>query len=160
MTACYCRFFAAQFKCVNVTIALGLVILVGGCNEKTAIQSVPVVVEGPIEPAEVELSNPKTRIDDEGIFLFEVTYRFTKGRARQHYLVTVHFPGTANLCLKHMEAWEFPKQEGVIKDGIPLVEQPIKTFEITFSEADSPMNEYKVISNVLTGKMEASEATK
>lgn len=133
---------------------LGVLVLCGGCYQQTPIQVPPVVDEGPIEPAEVELSEPKVRIDPDGNFMFEFKYRFVKGRARQFYLVTVQFPGTSNLCLKHMEAYELKQQEGVIRDGIPLVDQPIKTYEITMSEADSPMNEYHVISNVLTGTME------
>jgi hypothetical protein len=104
------------------------------------------------EPAEVELSNPRARIDERGIFWFGVKYRFAKGAPRKYYLLTVKFPGTQNLCLKHMEVWQL-KSEGEIRDGIPLIEQPVLTYEIEFSEADSPMNEYKVISNTLTVTM-------
>lgn len=110
----------------------------------------PVADNAPKEPAQVELFDDKVRIDDAGVFYFDVKYRFTKGAPRQFYLVTVKFPGTNNLCLKRMEAWEL-KAEGQIKDGIPLFERPITAYEITLSEADSPMNEYKLISNSLPG---------
>ena len=153
MGACFCRLIGARIENEHLVIVFGLAILLGGCNKETPVAPpIRVVETGPIEPAEVELSNPKVRIDDGGNFRFEVNYLFTSGKPRQHYLVTVNFPGTSNLCLKHMEAWEL-KQEGVIKDGIPLT-GPIKTYEIIFSEADSPMNPYKLISNLLPGKME------
>ena len=153
MGACLGRLIGARIENAHFIIVFGLAIFLGGCNnEKPVAPPIRVVDAGPIEPAEVELSNPKVRIDDEGNFRFEVNYLFTSGKPRQHYLVTIHFPGTSNLCLKHMEAWEL-KQEGVIKDGIPLT-GPIKTYEIIFSEADSPMNPYKLISNVLASKME------
>ena len=148
-------------RIIQVVPRFCLMIVVGfvsfaGCNQQTPIPPTPplVVDEGPIEQAEVELSEPKVSVDSDGNFMFEFKYRFVKGRARQFYLVTVHFPGTHNLCLKHMEAYELKQQEGVIRDGIPLVDRPIKTYEITMSEADSPMNQYQLISNVLTGKME------
>lgn len=106
----------------------------------------------PVEPAEVELSEPRGRIDKNGIFWFEVDYRFVKGQPKMHYKLTVHFPGTRNLCIKTMEAWEL-KGSGTIKDGIPLIEQPIASYEFEFSEADSPMNAYHRISNLLSGSM-------
>lgn len=161
MRAYFRRLGKSQVWPGKASIAVGMVVLLFGCSQTVPVQPlVPTVNDGPIEPAEVALSNPKTRIDESGIFLFEFKYEFTKGRARQHYLVTVHFPGTKNLCLKHMEAWELKSQSGIIKDGIPLIEQPIQSYEITFSEADSPMNEYKRISNVLTGKLDGDSAAK
>ena len=153
MAKCFYRLIGARNEHAYVILAFGMASLLGGCNKETPVAPpIRVVDVGPIEPAEVELSNPKVRIDDEGNFRFEVNYLFTSGKPRQHYLVTVQFPGTSNLCLKHVEAWEL-KQEGVIKDGIPLT-GPINTYEFIFSEADSPMNTYKLISNVLSGKME------
>lgn len=137
--------------------------LMGGCQHQAAnppagepaagreaVQK-PAEDEGPVEPAEVELSDAQGRIEG-GIFHFEVKYRFTKGRPSQHYLVTVNFPGTKNLCLKHMEAWEL-KTEGAIKDGYELIEQPVTAYEITFSEASSPQYPYKKISNTLAGTL-------
>ncbi|MGE0758202.1 MAG: hypothetical protein AB7O38_14330 [Pirellulaceae bacterium] len=120
--------------------------------------SIPPTPEGPPGPAEVELSDQQVRVDDQGVFYFSVKYRFTKGAPRQFYMLTVKFPGTNNLCIKRMESWEL-KSEGEIKDGIPLFEQPIKEYEITFSESDSPMNEYKLISNALTGTWAPEPAT-
>lgn len=111
-------------------------------NEKTAM-----------DLSEVQLSEPQVRIDERGIFWFGVKYRFLRGQPRKHYELTVTFPGTQNLCIKRMESWEL-KSEGEIKDGIPLYEQPIKSYEITFSEADSPMNSYSRISNTLVGTMD------
>lgn len=137
--------------------------LMGGCQhqaanppasepvaDRAAVEQ-PKEDEGPVEPAEVELSDAQGRIEG-GIFRFEVKYRFTKGRPRQHYLVTVSFPGTKNLCLKHMEAWEL-KTEGVIKDGYELIEQPVTAYEIIFSESSSPQYPYKKISNTLAGTL-------
>ena len=115
MGACFCRLIGARIENEHLVIVFGLAILLGGCNKETPVAPpIRVVETGPIEPAEVELSNPKVRIDDGGNFRFEVNYLFTSGKPRQHYLVTVNFPGTSNLCLKHMEAWEL-KQEGVIR---------------------------------------------
>lgn len=129
-------------------------LLLCGCNKVAPVPVVPSVVdEGPVEPAEAELSNPKYKIDDDGNFYFQVDYKFTKGRARQFYLLTVKFPGTENMCLKHMEAYHLKEKEGVIRDGIPLTDKSLTTYEIFLSEADSPMNEYKPISNTVTGEV-------
>ena len=124
-----------------------------GCKKDPPATSAPAVPteSEPIVPAEVELSDAKHRIDDEGNFYFDVKYKFTKGSARQYYLLTVHFPGTQNMCLKHMEAYHLKNLEGSIRDGIPLIEKEITSYEIVLSEADSPMNEYKPISNRLVG---------
>ncbi len=126
-----------------------------GCKSESPATPVPTVVaeSDPIVPAEVELSDAKHRIDDQGNFLFDVKYKFTKGSARQFYLLSVHFPGTQNLCLKHMEAYHLKDLEGSVRDGIPLIEKEITSFEIVLSEADSPMNEYKPISNRLVVKV-------
>ena len=96
----------------------------------TPVPAAEPVDDGPIEPAVVELSNPKYRIDGEGNFFFEVNYKFTKGRARQHYLLTVNFPGSQNMCLKHMEAHHLKEKEGVIRDGIPLYDPALTSYEI------------------------------
>ena len=156
-----CR--SLKIECVRgMLVSTVLACISAGCTndsstsqqpELTPVQTEP-VDEGPIEPAVVELSNPKYRIDGEGNFMFEVNYKFTKGRARQYYLLTVNFPGSQNMCLKHMEAHHLKEKEGVIRDGIPLFDPTLTSYEIVLSEADSPMNQYLPISNTVGGKVE------
>lgn len=138
-------------------IAVGLALLVmtmTGCRQK-AVPELPVVTTEvvPTEPGEIELFNPKAKWNaDRKLVEFEVSYRFTKGRPSKYYLVEVLFPGTKNIGAKTMERWEL-KEEGVIKDGIPIHQPPVKTFEIKMSEADSPQNGYHKISNVVGGEI-------
>ena len=44
-------------------------------------------------------------------------------------------------------------KEGVVKDGFTLRQLPVKTFEMYMSEAPSPMDRYKKVSNVVTGPL-------
>ena len=102
------------------------------------------------EPGEINLSDPKVTLADPNTVRFEVNYRFTKGTPDKYYLCEIAFPGTPNHGAKPMESWEL-KSEGVIKDGVVLSKPPVRTFEIRVSEADSPQNGYKKISNVVRG---------
>jgi hypothetical protein len=102
------------------------------------------------EPGEIELSEPKVTFTEPNRVQFEVKYRFVKGRPDKYYLCDISFPGTPNHAAKPMESWEL-KPEGLIKDGIVLSKPPVKTFEIKVSEATSPQDGYKKISNVVKG---------
>lgn len=104
------------------------------------------------EPGEIELSEPKVTRKAPDLIEFEVRYRFIKGRPDKYYMCDVSFPGTPNHAAKSMESWEL-KPEGVIKDGIRLVEPPVDKFEIRVSEAVSPQDGYKLISNVVCGEV-------
>jgi hypothetical protein len=108
------------------------------------------------EPGQIELSAPKVTLvkkvqqGERDKVRFEVNYRFVKGKPDKHYMCEITFPGTSHLGAKPMHNWEL-KSEGVIKDEIELDEPPVQTFEIRMSEADSPQNGYKVISNIVSG---------
>jgi hypothetical protein len=108
--------------------------------------------EEPAGPNEIELSDAKVTLKGTKLVLFEVNYRFTQGRPNQFYSCDISFPGTVNHGVKRMDSWEL-KVEGVIKDSIELREPPVTEFEITMSEAPSPMLPYKKISNVVRGKI-------
>ncbi|MGE0761118.1 MAG: hypothetical protein AB7F89_17690 [Pirellulaceae bacterium] len=152
------RSYSASVRRAYWPVLMGTFVLLAGCDAAggpivpTSPRARAIVPRpgGPSEPAEVELSDHRVRVDDSGVFYFDVKYRFNRGAPRQFYMLTVKFPGTNNLCIKRMEAWELT-DAGQIRDGIPLYEQPIQDYEISFSESDSPMNEYRLISNVLTG---------
>jgi hypothetical protein len=134
-------------------LLIGLALLFPGCNKPadapgtgTARTTRPVSTE----PGEIELSEPKVTFTEPNRVQFEVKYRFVKGQPDKYYLCDISFPGTPNHGMKPMESWEL-KPEGVIKDGIVLSRPPVKTFEIKVSEATSPQDGYKKISNVAKG---------
>ncbi len=107
--------------------------------------------EEPFEYAQVELSDPKFKVDESGICWFEVKYKFVKGKVGENYLLNLSFPGSKNACIKQIHGWQLNGPEGVIKDGIQLLEPDFSDYEFTFSEAEVPMEGYTKISNVLTG---------
>jgi hypothetical protein len=111
------------------------------------------VEQSPPTPGEIELSGAKATLVDERTVKFEVTYRFTKGKPSKYYSCDIAFPGTPNHGVRMMSSWEL-KPEGVIKDGIVLSKPPVKSFEIHMSEAASPQDGYKRISNVVSGQVE------
>ncbi|HET6575981.1 MAG TPA: hypothetical protein VFG68_20440 [Fimbriiglobus sp.] len=132
-----------------------LVVLFAGCNQRAATPGTATSQTArPVstEPGAIELSDPKVTFEEPNRIRFEVHYKFTKGGPEKYYLCEVTFPGTANVGAKSMESWEL-KPEGVIKDGIILTKPPVKTFEIRVSEANSPDEGYKLISNVATGEV-------
>jgi hypothetical protein len=125
-----------------------------GCGPKGgASPQVLPVQQSSSEPGEIELSDAKVTLADERTVRFEVKYRFTKGKPDKYYSCDVSFPGTANLGVRTMSSWEL-QTEGVIKDGIVLRKPPVTSFEIRMSEAASPQDGYKVISNVVSGTVE------
>ena len=136
-----------------------LAILLMGCGQRAAEPGTPgapgddpsrVTAPGSTEPGGIELSEPKVIFTKPDMIQFEVRYRFTKGKPDKYYMCDVSFPGTPNHAAKPMESWEL-KSEGVIKDGVVLSKPPVRTFEIRLSEADSPQDGYKKMSNVVRG---------
>jgi hypothetical protein len=124
-------------------------VLAAGCGQTPVAQQTP-LPKGPAEPGEVKLSNPKATYRDPTTVMFEVKYRFTKGRPSMYYSLEISFPGHPNHRVKKIESWEL-QQEGVIKDGVELSEPGAKSFEIYMSEASSPQGGFKKISNVVSG---------
>jgi hypothetical protein len=134
-------------------LLVALAVPVLGCARPAAAPGVATVATTravSAEPGRIELSDPKVTFEQPNLVRFEVRYRFTQGKPDKYYLCEVSFPGTTNRAAKTMESWEL-KPEGVIKDGIVLATPPVTTFEIRVSEADSPQDGYKPISNVLSG---------
>jgi hypothetical protein len=129
-----------------------LLAALSGCSTPTTSPVRPEEPADPaaMEPAEVELSDAKASFEEPNIVRFEVRYRFQRGRPVKFYSCDIKFPGTANHGVKRMDSWEL-KREGVIRDGVVLAKQPVQTFEIVLSEADSPQQGYKKISNVVSG---------
>ncbi len=130
--------------------------LTAGCKQE-AVVSLPEVdmnqssIDDEFEYAQVELSDPKVRVDKDGVCWFEVKYKFVSGKLGEHYQLTLDFPGTANACVKTIAGWQLGGAEGTIKDGIPLQEQPVSEYQFVFSEAQVPQDGYTPISNVLKG---------
>ena len=134
-------------------LVVPVALLLAGCGRHPAAPApanVTVTQAVPTEPGEIALSDAKVTFAEPNMVRFEVSYRFTKGKPDKYYMCEISFPGTPNHGAKSMESWEL-KSEGVIKDGIVLHKPPVKTFEIHVSEAESPQNGYKTISNVLGG---------
>jgi hypothetical protein len=114
-------------------------------------ENVSVIVDQ--EPGVVELTGAKVKIDEEKIARFEINYKFTSGKPVKHYLVEIAFIGAEHGGYTPIDPGTL-KPEGVIKTGIEVGDRPIKDFEITFSEADSPMAGFTKISNTLKGSIE------
>ena len=135
-------------------ILLPFMLLLTACGQRPAAPAVTEQVK-PVstEPGEIELSEPKATIAPMNRVRVEVRYRFTKGRPDKYYLCEITFPGTTNVGARPLDTWEM-KPEGVFKDVVQLHKPPVDKFEIRFSEAESPQNGYKMISNVATGKVE------
>jgi hypothetical protein len=131
-----------------------LLVLACGCGPKT--KPAPIVVESPAPesagPNEIELYEPKATLVEPMLVQFEVKYRFTKGRPNRVYSCEIFFPGTLNHGVKSMDSWQL-QTEGVIKDGVNLRETPVKEFEIHISEAVTPQDGFKKISNVVRGEV-------
>jgi hypothetical protein len=136
-------------------LVLPLVLFFPACTPRSTAPQTPAVEEIPSEPTEpgqIELSDPKVTFVAPNQVHFEVRYKFIKGKPSKYYMCEISFPGTPNHGAKPMERWEL-KSEGVIKDGLVLSKPPVQTFEIRVSEADSPQNGYKPISNTLSGSV-------
>ena len=146
------------------TILGALLVLPVACAEKThpPAAAVAPTAESPTppEPAdrtprEVELSDAKMTFREPTIVLFEVKYRFTKGQPQidHEYQVEVTFPGTSNSGVKPMIGRQLQK-EGVLKDGFELSQPGAKSFEIKVTEAPSPRDRFKKISNLASGQIQ------
>ena len=142
-------------RLVGGLLLVPLAALFAGCSPQAAAPD-PATAQAtqPVstEPGRIELSDPKVTFEEPNLVRFEVRYKFTKGRPEKYYMCEVTFPGTTNVGAKSMESWEL-KPEGVIKDGIVLTKPPVEKFEIRVSEADSPQDGYKLISNVASGEV-------
>jgi len=143
--------------------ALVGVLLFGGCPDQppaparvgpgTAAENVVTTKVVSTEPGQIELSQPRATFSPPNLVRFEVKYRFTQGQPSKYYLCEVTFPGTENLGARPMYSYDL-KADGVIQDGIILAKPPVEKFEIRVSEADSPQDGYKLISNVVSGTVE------
>lgn len=100
------------------------------------------------EQTEIELSDAKVILGEDQQIRFEVKYRVTKGTADKYYELDVFFPGTENHVGKSL--WG-AGTGGVIKDGFRLRQVPVKEFEMYMSEAPTPMDAYKKVSNFVKG---------
>lgn len=135
-----------------------LLVLPLACADKREPQRVavaPAALQDSHEPEdesvrEIELSDAKMAFRDPSIVTLEVKYRFTKGRPQKEYQVEIAFPGTSNAGIKPMQSHELRK-EGVIKDAFRLSQPGAKSFEIVITEAPTPRDQFKKISNVATG---------
>jgi hypothetical protein len=136
-------------------VLLGIALFGVACSQQPATPPPIVQVEeaAPV-PGEIELSHAKAKLAEAALVRFEVNYRFTKGKPDKFYLCQISFPGgTANNAIKPMNSWEL-KVEGVIKDGVTLRAQPVKSFEISISEGPSSRGPFKKISNLISGPVE------
>jgi len=138
----------------RVRVLIPVFVLFLGCRSESSGPATDFVSTEVVstEPGEILLSNAQVTMTDPNRIQFEVHYRFTKGKPDKYYMCEVSFPGTQNQASKPMERWQL-QAEGVIRDGFRLPQPPVDTFEIRVSEADSPQNGYKLISNVVTGKV-------
>ena len=142
-----------------VWLILSLAVLSPGCAPKTqAPVASPAGGQTAPEPAadgprEVVLSEPRVSLRDATTVVFEVKYRFTKGRPSGAYACVISFPDHPGRAEKRMESWEL-KQEGVIEDGATLSQPGVKSFEIHLAEAPSQRGPFKKISNVVRGAVE------
>ena len=133
-----------------------LAVLFAACGQRASEPGAPQVLDVQsvsTEPGEIELFDPKVTFTAPKLVRFEVSYRFTKGKPDKYYLCEIGFPGTTNHGTKEMQRWELTSA-GVIKDGIELSKPPVQTFEIRMSEAVSPQDGYKKISNVVAGPVQ------
>src|SRR5437867_210776 len=123
-----------------------------GCGQKAgAPASAPpqaVAPPAPAEPSEVELSDLQATFRDPTTVLFEVSYRFTKGRPTKVYSCEISFPGQPQEhAVKRMESWELTTA-GVIKDGVVLSKPGATSVAIHMAEAPSHQGPFKKISNM------------
>lgn len=105
----------------------------------------------------VELLDARAVLDESQVVNFKIKYRFTAGSPTKFYLCNIAFPGTDQWGVKPLEAHEM-SAEGVIRTGIEVGEKPVREFEITLSEADSPDQGFHLISNTLRGQVQTPNA--
>lgn len=136
-------------------LCVAISLLITACSQQPTARPIAVAQPTPVstEPGQVELSDAKATLAPQNRVRIEVRYRFTKGKPDKYYLCEITFPGTTNVGARPLDSWEL-KPEGVFQDVVQLNKPPVETFEIRFSEAESPQNGYKMISNVAAGKVE------
>ncbi len=140
---------------IGYLAGLSLFLLASGCGQNSsepprAAAPVAVVESEPPVPGEMELSDPKATFRDEEVVLFQVKYRFTKGKPDKFYQCTILFPGTTSAGIKDMERSEL-QAEGVIKDGVRTYKNPVKAYEISVAEGPSQLGPWRKMSNVVSG---------
>ena len=106
----------------------------------------------PYVPAEVELGEPTAYFQAPDIVRVEIPYKFVAGTPVAHYGCEVKFLDSDFKGQKYLQAWEL-KNEGVIRDGFVIGNEPKGAFEVTFTEAESPDKGYHPISKVATGQV-------
>ena len=136
-------------------LCVAISLLIMACSQQPTAPPIAVAQPTPVstEPGQVELSDATATLAAQNRVRIEVRYRFTQGKPDKYYLCEITFPGTTNVGARPMDSWEL-KPAGVFKDTVQLNKPPVETFEIRFSEAESPQNGYKMISNVAAGKVE------
>jgi hypothetical protein len=144
-----------RWVCAAVFLLIVLAIVVG-CGQQPPARTQPVVEASPepaSEPGEIELYDAKANLTRPDTVAFEVKYRFTKGWPDRLYRCDIFFPGTENHATRTMQSPEM-KKEGIIRDTAFLRKQPVKTFEIYFSETTSPKGMPTQNSNKVTGTVQ------
>ena len=134
--------------------------LLMGCS--TEAEPPKVAVSTVIEdagPGVVELSNAVARMTDDNVIRFEIPYKFVSGSLKKFFVCEIEFPGTTDKGVKQIDSWDIA-QEGIVTTGIQVSSPDVKTFSITMSEAESPDQGFKVISNTLTGEVQPKLETK
>jgi hypothetical protein len=134
---------------------VAIVLLLTSCGQSPTPRPIAVAQTTPVstEPGQIELSDAKATMAPQNRVRVEVRYRFTKGKPDKYYLCEITFPGTTNVGARPLDSWEL-KPDGVFKDIVQLNKPPVEKFEIRFSEAESPQNGYKMISNVASGPVQ------
>jgi hypothetical protein len=134
-------------------IAIGFLLIAGCGRDLSDAPVIEATLASPVEPSEIELSNPKAVFEAPDVVRLEVTYRFVKGEPRNFYCAQVEFPGTENVGMKYMEGWEL-ESSGVLKSGLILKTVDVKDFTVQITEALLPQNGYKPISNVVKAQVD------
>jgi hypothetical protein len=136
-------------------LCVAIALLLSSCGQSPTPRPIAVAPTVPVstEPGLIELSDAKATFMQPNRVRVEVRYRFTKGKPDKYYLCEISFPGTTNVGARPLDTWEL-KPEGVFKDVVQLTKPPVEKFEIRFSEAESPQNGYKMISNVASGPVQ------
>lgn len=104
-------------------------------------------------PSKVELTDATAKLDELGIVRFDIHYEFTSGGPTKFYQCDITFIDADRYGIKPMMADELA-QSGSFKTGIEVEDAPVKEYEITLSEAESPDQGYRLISNTLRGEVD------
>jgi hypothetical protein len=131
----------------------------GGSRGRADAAKVRAVVDAPAGPSVVELTKATAVLDDLGIVRFTIDYRFTSGSPTKFYQCDITFVDADRYGIKPMNASELSPQ-GSFKTGIEVGDTPVKEYTMTLSEAESPDQGYKLISNTLHGEVDTSQVEK